>query len=192
MNYYLLQTTGDLNDDALCLLDSPPEGMGIHYYRLARGVTAKKHFPDNAKVYLPTEYKGIKLSGVLGNIRSFLIVSTLAKDIIQRLCGNQKIEFFNFTLYNHKKRVHSTDYYFVNPIGSFDCLKEKSCNIKFSDDGDIITFDQIVFDKKKLKSAPHLFRIKKMPVEYVISRKLALELGEAGITNLIVKNTPIE
>ena len=191
MEYFLLETAGDLNDERLCLITSPPEGMGINYYRLATGYRARKQFPNNAKVYLSPENRGIKLSDILGNLNSFFITSSLAKSVLEEYCEAKKIEYLPFTLFNHKNRVHSTDHFFVNPIGSFNCLKEDACNIKYSADGDIITIEEIVLDERKLRSAPHLFRIRKIPDEYVISKELSTAMRVAEVTNLVLKNVLI-
>ncbi len=49
-----------------------------------------------------------------------------------------EIEFLPFTLYNHKKRVHSKDHFFINPIGGYDCLNEIASGITYDKDDDIV------------------------------------------------------
>ena len=85
---------------------------------------AAKHYPAKARVTLRAENPGIKLSGLLRNTKNFLIGSSAAKDVVTRLCPDQEVEFLAFTLINHKGRVHSSDYWFINPIGGLDCLAE--------------------------------------------------------------------
>jgi hypothetical protein len=184
MDYFLLSTTGDLNDEKLVLIDDGPEGMGRQTFRLSRGEQAAKHFPAKAKVTLRAENPGIKLSGLLRNTKNFLIGSSAAKDVITRLCHDLDIEFLAFTLVNHKGRVHSTDYWFINPIGGLDCLAENECGIEYDDDGDVVSIERYVLDAGKIADAPHLFRIDKQPTRYVISKTLGEALGAGGVTNV--------
>jgi uncharacterized protein DUF1629 len=184
MDFFLLSTTGDLNDQKLCLVEDGPQGMGRQTFRLSRGQTATKHFPSNAKVSLREENPGIKLSGLLRNTNNFLIGSRAAKEVIERLCPDSQIEFLPFTLYNHKDRVHSKDHYFINPLGAVDCLAEKECNIEYDDDGEAISIGRFVLDAGKVAKAPHLFRIDKRPTKYVISKTLGDALTAEGVTNV--------
>jgi hypothetical protein len=185
MNFYLLKTTGDLNDPSLCLIEDPPEGMGIHDYRLALGRPSKNHFPSNAKVYLRAENRGIKLSGIIGNTKGYFIGSSLVRKVVEQFCPGVEIEYMPFTLFNHKKRVHSTDYCFINPIGSFNCLNENASGIKYGADGEVVAVTQFVLDPKKVADAPDLFRIDKDPIRYVLKGRLAVELQKSGVTNLL-------
>ncbi|MCC7212034.1 MAG: hypothetical protein IT451_09345 [Candidatus Brocadia sp.] len=192
MDFYIIETAGDLNDTSLCLVEYPPEEMGLNDYRLALGEIAAPYFPENAKVYLTDESPGIKLSGILGNTKGYLIGTSRVKDVIKKLCSDNKIEFLPFMLYNHKKRIHSTDYFFINPIGGFDCLKEDACGITYDNEGKVVTVKQYVLDKKKLINAPDLFRIDKIPGEYVISKRLAQALKDNGVTNLLGKKLRVQ
>ena len=48
MDFGLLDTTGGLNNDDLCIIDSPPEGMDKYEYKLLLGEVAKPVFPPDA------------------------------------------------------------------------------------------------------------------------------------------------
>ncbi len=192
MDFYILETAGDLNDMSLSLVENSPDEMGLNNYRLALGEIAAHYFPDNAKVYLADESPGIKLPGILGNTKGYFIGTSKVKEIIIEFCSDNEIEFLPFTLYNHKKRVHSTDYFFINPIGGIDCLKEDACGITYDDKGKAVTVKQYVLDKKKVINAPDLFRIDKQPGEYVVSRRLAQALKDNGVTNLLGKTLRVQ
>jgi hypothetical protein len=185
MDYFLLATMGDLNDQSLSLVENKPEGIGLHAFCLARGEKARPHLPEDAKVFLSPKSRGLKLPGILGNTECYFIGSAKVKEIVQKHCAGQEIEYLPFTLYNQKKRVHSKDYYFINPIGGFDCLDEPSCEIKYDDDGDIVTFKKLNLDAAKMADAPHLFRILKIPTKYVISKTLVQAFKDDGVTNLL-------
>lgn len=185
MKYYEVIVTGDLAQRDLCIVEDPPEGMGLEHYFIARGRKAAPFFPADAKVFLRKERRGIKLGGLLGNLNGYFIGNGEVKKIIQEHSKGQEIEFLPFTLYNQKKRAHSQDYCFINPIGTFDCLDEKASGAKFDKDGDIITTTDLVLDKKKLAKAPDFFRIGKLPTKYVMSFTLAKALQDAGVTNVV-------
>ncbi|MBW2737453.1 MAG: hypothetical protein JRE64_01115 [Deltaproteobacteria bacterium] len=184
MDFFLLSTTGDLNDHSLCMVEDPPDGMGLQDYRMSLGERAVLHYPENARIYLREENPGIKLAGILGNTKGYLLGSSKAKEIIEEHCRNSEIEYLPFDLYNHKKRLHSKDYFFINPIGGFDCLNEDASEIEYDPDGEVITIEEFVIDPKKLSNAPDLFRIDKDPIEYIISKRLAEALRDGGVTNV--------
>lgn len=190
MEYLRLEVEGDLSDHSLSLIEAAPEGMGIDDFRLALGETAKDFFPINARITLQDTHPGIRLGGLLGNLCGFLIISREAKEVIQELCPDQNIEFFCFTLYNHKNRVHTRDYYFVNPVGGIDCVSEEASEIQYASDGYILVIEELVLSKGKLKNAPHLFRIDKDMSTYVISETLRDAWKNRGITNIVT--TPLK
>ena len=191
MDYYLINTAGDLNNRALCLIKDPPQGIGLHNCCMVLGRKVADHFPKEAKIYLREESAGIKLSGILGNTKGYFIGSKKVTEAVKRLCAGWEIEYLPFTLFNQKKRVHSTDYFIINPIGGFDCLDEEACGIEYDSDGDVVLVKKFVLRRKKMESAPHLFRIDKRPAEYVMSQQLVSALKEAGVTNIVGRKLPI-
>ena len=69
-----------------------------------------------------------------------------------------ELEVFPFTLINHKGRVHSRDYVFLNPLGTFDCLNMKLTQCKRYSSGKIMKITKFVLDRDKIAKAPDLFR----------------------------------
>jgi len=102
MDYFLLETTGDLNDETLCLVKDPPEGMGIKYYLMTFGGKATPYWPENASIYLRSERPGIKLADLLGNTKSYFLLSTAGMELIKKYNLETLIEYLPFTLYNQK------------------------------------------------------------------------------------------
>lgn len=184
MDYFIISVGGVPGDSNLCIVDDPPEGMGLYDYCLIRGERAASHFPKDAKVFLRKERTGIRLAGILGNTHGFFIGSVEVKKVIEELCPNREIEYLPFILYNQKGRVHSKDYFFINPIGGFDCLNEKASGATYDSDGEIITVKKFVLDPMKLTNAPDFFRIHKVPTEYVVSQRFVDAFHERGIKNL--------
>jgi len=93
MNYYMIETTGDLNDESLCYIDEAPEDMGPKDVRLAVGRPAAKYFPQDARIRLHEEHPGIKLPGIIGNGQSFLIVSQIALATLSYIAATPFILF---------------------------------------------------------------------------------------------------
>lgn len=185
MKHFIIDTLGNLNDPRLCVLDEVPEGVGIKYYRMMKGKRIGGDYPDDAKIYMSDEHPGIKLSSLIGNTNSYLIVSRDLKEVIESYCSAE-VEYLPLTLYNHKKRVHSKDYFIVNPIGVLDCLNLEASKITYFKDR-VVSVDKFVLDPKKLTNAPSLFRIKEDPTEYVVNEELANAIKEGRFTNVVLK-----
>ncbi|WP_437323029.1 imm11 family protein [Sorangium sp. So ce381] len=187
MSFHLLSTTGDLADEDLVLIEDPPRGMGMKSYCMARGVRAVPHYPENAKIDLREENPGIKLSSLLGNTESYLIVSSAMKDVIEQHCQGVDIEYLTFTLYDHRKRVYSRDYWIVNPIGAFDCLDEGASGVKYGKQGSVTKIEKLVLDRGKIDALPALFRVDKEVTEYIVRADLAQALRAGGFTNVLLE-----
>jgi hypothetical protein len=190
MDFFQWETTGDVNDDSLCFVADGPEGMGLELAYLQLGKPAQQFVPPDPKIALRKEHPGIKLSGFLGNSKNFLILSKAGVAVIEKLCSAQKHEVFPFTLLNHKKRVHSTDYALVNPLTFVAALDQGASEVKLSPKGKVESVERYVLSKAKVADAPHLFRLAEKPVEYVFSRELGRALNAAGVTNVF--GTPLD
>lgn len=183
---------GDSQNEKLAFISNPPVGIGIRRARMAKGKRIGDDYPDDAQIYLESLKSGTQLSSFIGNTRSYLIVNTEMKDVILEYTSQSNCEFeiLPFTLYDHKKRILSKDYWIINPIGTFDCLNKKASEIKYVDKDDakseVVSIRKFVFDPKKLKDAPDLFRVPEDPTEYFISERLAKAFKEKGFTNIFL------
>ncbi|NVI97399.1 hypothetical protein HUW63_22570 [Myxococcus sp. AM001] len=185
MNYFMIETLGDTNDSSLCLLDSEPEGMGLESYYLSVGKKAAPFFPADARLHMSEAYPGIQTGSLIGNFKRFLIVDSKTREIFARRCSGMEVEYLPFTLYNHKGRIHSRDYGFINPIGAFDCLDFQESQIEYLGQ-DIVRIEERVLDPRKLKHAPDLFRIDRDTQRYVVSERLVDALEASDPTNILV------
>jgi len=186
MEFFSLSTMGDIDNEDLCLLEGPPKGLEQETYRMMRGVAAAPVWPAKAKIYLDEDNPGIKLTSFLGNTDSFIIACSALKDVILTHCADIEIEYLPFVLYDHRKRVHSKDYFIVNPIGSRDCLHEAASGIRYGPENCILGIDQLVIDASKAGALPALFRIDKDPTEYVLRGDLAEALQAGKFTNVLL------
>src|SRR5579884_2171520 len=124
MRCFRLETLGDTRDKSLALISQPPDGLGLFDYCLSEGEPIGDRYPADAAIHLHRKYPGIRLSSLIGNTLCFLIVHTTMKDVLLQHAPNQ-MEVLPFTLYNHKKRVHSRDYWIINPLAIVDCLDKE-------------------------------------------------------------------
>jgi hypothetical protein len=186
MRFYMIDGLGDPNDEDRCVLFNSVEGIGLGDVGLHTGEPVWPRYPKDARIYMSKESPGIKLSSVLGNVKNFLIVSRDFKEAVEKLCGD-KVEYLPFTLYDHRKRVHSRDYFILNPLGTFDCLDLKKSDIQWgkAEPDKVIRVREPVLDRAKMKDAPQLFRVAQEPTTYVVGVELAREIYDRDFTNVI-------
>jgi hypothetical protein len=158
--------------------------MFIH--RMSRGIEMKDKYPADAKVYMKDRRPGMGLPSLIGNTLGFLIVGRALKEAFE--ATGVALECLPFTLFNHKKREASRDYFIINPLGTFDCLNMEKSEIDYSKEspGEILGVDRVVLSAKKLASAPDFFRIQEVPHAYIISARLAAKLQALQPTNFYV------
>lgn len=185
MNFFQIETLGDPNDEDLCMLRSGIEGLGAEDWRLFRGERIGPLYPAEARIFMSREERGMKVCDVLGNTDSMLIVSSALKAVIEKHCQGVDIEYLSFTLYDHRRRVHSRDYFIINPIGSLDCLDEIASRVKHGSQGAIVHVGEYVLDRAKVKEVPQLFRVAQWPSRYIIGLKLAQEIYDRNFTNVL-------
>jgi len=192
MKYYRVDILGDL-DNEYCLLERAPENCGVNYYRMAVGEPMADYYPTNAEFHMSDDSPSLKIGSLIGSTKSFLILHESVVHVIKKFCQEVEIEYLPFTLFNLKGRVHSTDFYIVNPIGTMDCLNHGTSKIeRFHQEGDpydsdVIAINEIVLDPKKLQNAPALFRIREDPSIYVIDEHLAKNFAQSGFKNIVLE-----
>ena len=188
MRYFKIDPLGDEHQTEFCFADTGPKG-GIDAYDLSTGGRIADQYPagfGDVLLKLSEDSPGLELPSFIGNTNSLLIVSHQAASVIlSREVG--EIELIPFKLVNHKGRIHSIDYRFLNLIGSVDCLDVESSEcIRFTD-GTVMKYTRFVLSAAKVVSVPHLFRIRESPVDYVFSEDLVEALRSAHCTNFVVE-----
>lgn len=182
MDYYEINTM-PLVDPSYCFLDGEPKGTNMFTHRMSDGYAMGDKYPADAKMFMERDNPGTALPSLIGNTNEFLIVNSSVKEILEK--SGVPMECLPFTLYDHKKREASRDYFIVNPLGTFDCMDLKASEIEYSGE-DIVGVDGIVLSRKKLESAPDFFRIQEVPSAYVISARTAAEIQKLQPTNFFV------
>lgn len=154
----------------------------------------KDEYPDGISevtVRLGDDYPGLVLPSIIGNVDGLLMCSNEVKDVILEHDVGE-IEVVPFVLLNHRGRVHSRDYVFVNPVGTVDCLNLSACDIFRHTDGTIGRIDKFVLDANKTGIIRELFRPQEDPGEYFFSEKLAFALQSREFTNLYLRELEIK
>lgn len=136
-------------------------------YKLYDGEPFGDEYPKAARVYMSSDFPGMKLPDFVSNMNGALMVSRKVKESIQAI-QKAPTEYLPAVIYNHKKRVASQDYFFINPLGTVDCLHLKKSKIEWHKK-DVVDVEEAVLDKRKLKDLPDLFRVREKPHLYVAS-----------------------
>ena len=185
MDFFLLETDGDLNDESLGIVKRSPEALGLYDYKLAVGKKFGSEYPENVELQLDEDTPGMTLKAILGNLRGYFLGSSAVVKVINDNFPELEIETLPFKLLDQKGRVMSEDYFFINPLDHYDCLKDEECDISYDDDGSILSIRKIILDKSKMDGAPDFFRVDKKPGQYVFSRKFGKTLQDEGVDNLL-------
>jgi len=180
MNYFIIDNSPTVTRD-FCMLEAGPRAISKVRYRLLRGKPMGSDYPPDVVWHMSDRYGGIKLPSLIGNTGNMLVVERKLKEVFEQ--AGVPIECLPFTLLNHKDRVASTDYFIINPLGTFDCLHQQKSEI-IRAEGEVVGVDKYVLDPAKLKDAPDLFRVLETPEEIVISHRLADKLKKLNPTNV--------
>jgi hypothetical protein len=172
--FFELDLTPRENPDYV-FVHSRPDGMGAEDYRLGKGESTKGVYPKDARIYMDDDERGLELPSFIGNTSSMVLVEHAVKDAIEQLCGHKGYEYLPVSIYNHKKRLASADYFIINPIGTFDCLHKQKSEVDYFN-GKVVSVDKKVLDSKKVKNAPYLFRLKEEPQCYLASEDFVKHL----------------
>ncbi len=183
-------TLGDPNDERVVFLDAVAKGAEGKDYVFRHGRPMKDAWPKKAKIFMSKEYKGVRLTSHLGNMKGMIVASKELREIIERHCPGLAAEYLPFTLMDHRKRPYSDDYCVVNPLGTLDCVDRAKSDIDFDDTGkNVLMVRKLVLDPAKIAGAPQLFRVDLQPDVYVVGAALSDELKARKLTNVIL--TPL-
>jgi hypothetical protein len=185
--YFEINVAGDELNKELAFVEQEPENLGGYGFRLAEGQPTDDVYPEEAAIYLDPYSPGLTFASLLGNSIGFLMVCTAVKEVIAQL-NVAPIELRPLAIYNHKRRLHSRDYWAVNPLAILDCVDRQRSTILYSSEKptDIVAIDRLVFRTDRLAKAPDLFRIPERRGSYFASDRLLASLQGKGFTNIFV------
>jgi hypothetical protein len=184
MRYFEINTLGNDQDRSLAFADAGVQDLD-NDGRLMMGDPVGVDYPADPRIYLQLQSPGLKLPSLLGNTAGYLILADGMKRIMEQF-NLGAIELLPFSLYNHKKRLASKDYWIANPLGTFDCVDRRASKIKYLD-GDptqIVSVEELVLDPRKVAGAPDLFRVPEARSRYLVSERIPAAWHGNGFTNL--------
>ena len=187
MPFFMLNHVANSANEDYCFIPTGPRGGELTAYNLKVGKRVADKYPGgigDVTLQLGEDYPGLELTSYIGNTNSMLVVDKRTAAIVQAHNVGE-IEVIPFKLLNHKGRVHSTDYVFLNPIGWIDCLDKDRTLFDRKDNGTIVRVNKPVLASAKLHGVPDLFRIQEMLSRYVFSEVLVADLREKGCTNFV-------
>lgn len=190
MSFFKISTLADYGKEDWCFTTNEPKGIGLQSYKFGLAEPLRKdEIEEPVTLQLDDEHQGLKKGSFIGNVSRMLIVNSDVKTVFERLVSDD-IDYHKFNLLDHKGKLHSEDYWIVNPFSSCDVLHLEESDIDF-EDGEIDTIWSMVFDKTKIKEVFHLFRGEPIKGTYFISQELKAALEEINVTNLVIKEIPI-
>jgi hypothetical protein len=187
MRYFSLESLGSVEDD-FALLESEPEELGLKAHKASVGKPIAADWPADARMQLPEENPGVRLTSVLGNTFSYLIVDQKLKDVIIQHCPDVAMEVLPVTILDHRGRMYSKDYVVLNPIGSIDMADTTASDIRYSGDK-VAGIVKLVLDPKKLAGAPALFRLAQDRAMIIVNERLADAIR--GFSNVVLQEIPV-
>ncbi|AEI64905.1 imm11 family protein [Corallococcus macrosporus] len=190
MRFFKLETLGHADDPDLLMLESEPDVLGLDAHCAAVGKSIASSWPVDIKFQPDEVSSGARLTSLLGNTFNYLIVEKAMQEVIAQHCPGVPIEYLPLSLLDHRGRVHSTDYWVVNPIGHRDCVDVGASDIQYLR-GKVVGIRKLVLDPQKLRDAPALFRLEQKRQTYVVNQSLADALRQGGFTNVPLRELPV-
>ena len=190
--FYMQELLGDSNNRDFCFTNTKAKGALISIIRSGKRVNPQT-YPSNpfeVTMHLAEDHPGLLLPSFIGNTHQYFMVQKEIADIILQH-NVDEVQVFPFTLMNHKNRVHSKDYVFLNPLGIYDCLNHDLSDFKRRKSGAIRGVRKYVIDKEKVQDLPDLFRVKEDSSEIFYSKRLVDRLREEKVTNFVIKEIEV-
>jgi hypothetical protein len=162
------------------------EGADGGELRISRGERASSHYPSDPHdvlVHLDVEHRGLKLPSRLGNTQQLLMLSSQALEALTAELDLGDFDVHPFLLINHKRRIHSRDYVFVNPLEQRPIAHATTPFEHFESTGRIFDCERWVLESSKLEGAPDLLRPAELPYEYFVSERFVDAVARLGLTN---------
>ncbi len=184
--FYYIRNSKSLDQD-YCLIDQAPQEVQWLSSCLSSGKSAKAEYPEYIKVTMSNR-GGKRLSDFITNNENLLIVSQRIKSVIESV-NHGPVESLPVSILDHQGQIASKDYFYINPLGHYDCLDHLHSKIDyFKGTEKIARAERIVLCSEKIRQVPDLFRIKNLPQKYIISKKMLEHIHaiHPAVSNLVV------
>jgi hypothetical protein len=190
--FYKLSTLGAVDEDT-CVVSSLIKGVKGCSWRVGMAEPLAGLVPDPAVIEMDPDARGSLTGDLLGNTSGALLVSDRFKQAVEKCCKQVKIEYWPFRLIDPRGRVHRSDLWLVNPLGTFDCLNHKASGLRIEEDegpNEDAEIRKHVLDPAKCRKAPALFRVAYQPSSYVVDLELARAIYDEKFSNVLWSELP--
>lgn len=155
-------------------------------YELKEGISRTENFPSNACFHMDDSHpKQKKLADNVANLDRFPVVFKKLKEFIASR-EPTSTEFLPVTIYNHKGRVASNEYFIINPLKIQDCINLEKSGVVWNaiDPESISGWSRLVIDIDRIDKNLLFFRPKYKPNAVMVRRDLAKEISNEGFTGI--------
>lgn len=162
-------------------------GVVMDYnHRLVDGYNyAPGTFPTTAKIYMDPDFK--KDTKLVDDVMNDSSAKVCSKRLVEFLKAKKlkNIDFLPVTIFDHKKKVASTDYSIVHPIGLQDAIDMKASEPTLNPFDKSVSFvKRLVFDKSRIDPEVRIFRFAGLKRPVFIEETLADELKAQNFVGL--------
>jgi hypothetical protein len=178
---------GSTYSEGSCVIEKP-EGLKEPYL-LTDGIELSDQWPEGVVCRMNDEFpKDIRLTDNLYGANS-PVISQHLKERISVLAPASQIEFLPVTILNHKGRVASKDYFFLNPIGTVDCIDiEKSRVVWNAMNKTVISsVKQLTLSNGTVPEKVGILRPAYLTRTIFLRRSLSERLSQDGFTGLMFR-----
>ncbi len=188
MQYFILECLGNPREGNYCFAGAGVEGLVGKAKKFLRrgGASLKELYPEDPYEVEVTLDEDSKKHIVKGDYTSaYDDTMMISQEAVEELQKHNigEVEFWPFTLINHKGREHSKNYRFVVPVQQFDAIHEALSEIDRTKNGIVIGVDRLVLDNEKLNNAPDMFRVN--DTGHMAFSKPLKEILEKNYTNFV-------
>lgn len=184
MRYSMVTISASLEPE-FCFAAAVEGGEGAELL-IARGDRASDRYPKDPTevlVHLDIARRGLRLPSRLANTQRLLMLSGPAFAALSAELDLGRCDTHPFLLINHKRRVHSRDYVFVNPLERRAIAHAATQFERFESTGRIFDCRRWILDPSKLEGAPDLLRSAELPYEYFASERFVEAVTRLGLSN---------
>ncbi len=154
------------------------------------GTSFIKDFPTDACFHMDeSKPKAIKLADHVRNASGLHVVSQNLMEFIKSH-NPESVEFLPVTIYNHKGRVASTEYYIMNPLIVQDCIDLEKMEVKWNpaNKEKISSWKGgLILDTNRIDKTIQIFRPKYHTNTVLVRKDLATSIENDDFTQILFK-----
>jgi hypothetical protein len=145
-----------------------------------------KAWPQDLRFHMDPNFpKQIKLADYVKNLHGHLIVSAGFKSLLLGMQA-QHVEALPLTIIDHKGKVASTDHCYLNLFPLVDAIDQDQSELDWNaiDTTSVSGCDKLVLDDARIPAGLHIFRLKHLTDEIVMSDELVKAIQAAKMTGI--------